>query len=101
MNHELAELFGGADILTVIRAGRIRWLGHVMRVPDSCPTRKLLVSDLFGTRRRGVQRARWLDQVESNLSEMGCSRGWRTAAQDRVSWKRIGDLFMSTRRART
>jgi len=99
MNHELAELFGGADILTVIKAGRIRWLGHVMRMPDSCPTRKVLVSDPFGTRRRGAQRARWLDQVESHLSEIGCNRGWRTAAQDRVSWKRIGDLAMSTRRA--
>ena len=68
---------------------------------DSCPTRKVLVSDPFSTRRRGAQRARWLDQVESNLSEIGCSRGGRTAAQDRVSWKRIGDLAMSTRRART
>ena len=71
------------------------------RMPDSCPTRRVLVSDLFGTRRRGAQRGCWLDQVESNLSEIGCSRGWRTAAQDRVSWKRIGDLAMSTRRART
>ena len=67
-DHELAELFGGADILTVIKAGRIRWLGHMMRMPDSCPTRKVLVSDPFGTRRRGAQRDRWLDQVESNLS---------------------------------
>ena len=82
MNHELAELFGGADILTVIKAGRIRWLGHVMRMPDSCPTRRVLVSDPFGTRRTGAQPASWLDQVESNLSEIGCSRGWRTAAQD-------------------
>uniref|UniRef100_A0A0E4GBQ4 Uncharacterized protein n=1 Tax=Anopheles gambiae TaxID=7165 RepID=A0A0E4GBQ4_ANOGA len=101
MNHELAELFGGADILTVIKAGIIRWLGHVMRMPDSCPTRRVHVSDPFGTRRRGAQRASWLDQVESNLSEIGCSRGWRTAAQGRVSWKRIGDLAMSTRRAHT
>ena len=85
MNHELAELFGGVDILTVIKAGRIRWLGHVMRMPDSCPIRRVLVSDPFGTRRRGAQRARWLDQVESNLSEIGRSHGWRTAAQDRDS----------------
>ncbi|WP_205732702.1 hypothetical protein, partial [Acinetobacter baumannii] len=61
MNHELAELFGEPDILTVAKAGRIRWLGHVMRMPDSCPTKKTLVSDPLGTRRRKAQRARWLD----------------------------------------
>uniref|UniRef100_A0A0E3W290 Uncharacterized protein n=1 Tax=Anopheles gambiae TaxID=7165 RepID=A0A0E3W290_ANOGA len=57
LNHELAELYGEPSILTVAKAGRIRWLGHVMRMPDSCPTKKVFDSDpQFGTRRRGVQR---------------------------------------------
>ena len=54
MNHELAELYGEPSILTAAKAGRIRWLGHVLRIPDSSPTKKVFDSDLqFGIRRRG------------------------------------------------
>ena len=69
MNHELAELYGESSNLTVVKAGRIRWLGHVMRMPFSCPTKTVLNSDLqFGMRRRGALRARWLDQAKRDLS---------------------------------
>ena len=34
MNHVLAELYGGPSILTMAKSGRIRWLGHVVRMPD-------------------------------------------------------------------
>ena len=64
MNHELAELYGEPSILTVAKAGRIRWLGHVMRMPDSCSTKKVSDSNpQFGTRRRRSLRSRWLNQV--------------------------------------
>ena len=32
---EHAKLYGEPSILTVAKAGRIRWLGHVERMPDS------------------------------------------------------------------
>lgn len=47
--------YGELDILTVAKTGRIRWLGHIMRIPDTCPTNKVLTSDPPGTRRRGTQ----------------------------------------------
>ena len=63
MNYELAELYGEPSILTVAKADRIRWLGHVMRMPDSCPTKKVFDSDpQFDIRRKGAQRTRWLYQ---------------------------------------
>ena len=68
MNHDLVELYGEPNILTVVKAGRIRWLEHVMRMPASCPTKKVFNSDpQFGIRRRGAQRTRWLDQVKRDL----------------------------------
>ena len=83
MNHELAELYGGLSILTVSKAGRIRWLADVMRMPDSCPTKKAFDSDpQFGIRRRGAQRTRWLDQVMLDWSEIECLHGWEAAAKD-------------------
>ena len=73
----IAELYSGPSILTVAKAGRIRWLGHVMRMLDSCPTKKVFDSDpQFGIRRREAQRTRWLDQVKRDLLEIGCLHGW-------------------------
>ena len=45
MNHELAKLYGEPSIPTMAKAGRIRWLRHVMRMPDSCPIKKVFDSD--------------------------------------------------------
>ena len=68
LNHELAELYGEPSILTVAKTSRIRWLGHVMRILDPCPTKKLFDSDpQFGIRHRGAQLTRWLDQVKRDL----------------------------------
>ena len=89
MNHKLAELYGASSILMVAKAGRIRWLGHVMRMPDSCPTKKVSDCDLqFDIRRRGAQRTQLLDKVKRALSEIGCLHG-----QDATVNKRGGELF--------
>ena len=42
VNH---ELHGEPSIQTVAKAGRIRWLGHVMRMPDSCPIKKVFTGE--------------------------------------------------------
>ena len=48
MNYELAELYGKPSILTVVKADTIRWLGHVMRMPDSCPTNGSTANSMVG-----------------------------------------------------
>ena len=87
MNHELAELYGEPSILVVAKAGRICWLGHVMRMLDSFPTKKVFESDpQFDMRCMGAQRTRWLGQVKRDLSEIECLNGWEAAGSD---WGRI------------
>ena len=95
MNHELARLYGEPSIRKVAQAGRVRWAGHVARMPDNNPTKLVLTSNPAGTRQRGAQRSRWLDQVEQNLGSIGRQRGWRQAAMDRVTWRRIVDQIKS------
>uniref|UniRef100_A0A8D8E4R5 (northern house mosquito) hypothetical protein n=1 Tax=Culex pipiens TaxID=7175 RepID=A0A8D8E4R5_CULPI len=108
MNHELAQLYGKPSIRKVAKAGRIRWAGHVARMPDALDARQLnqtinpvkLVfnSEPFGTRRRGAQRARWLNQVEEDLESVEVpQRNWRVAAQDRVQWQSIWRQLMARR----
>ena len=89
MNHELAQLFGEPSIGKEIKAGRIRWAGHVARMPDNYPAKVVLASIPEGTRRAGAQRARWIDQVERDLADTSCPRNWRAAAMDRVFWRNI------------
>lgn len=95
MNHELAQLYGEPSIQKVAKAGRIRWAGHVARMPDNYPAKMVFASNPAGTRRRGAQRARWADQVQQDLESVGRSRGWREAATNRVNWRRVVDEVLS------
>ena len=93
MNHELAELYGEPSILTVVKAGRIRWMGHVMKILKLCPTTAVFGKNAQnGMRRRGAQ-----DQVKRDLMEIECLHGWEAAARDRASWRIIVDRAMSHR----
>ena len=58
MNHELAALYGEPSIQKVAKAGRIRWAGHVARMPDNNPAKLVFANHPVGTRWRGAQRAR-------------------------------------------
>jgi hypothetical protein len=40
---EIDELIEGADVVRFIKAQRIKWLGHIQRMDQARPTRKLLV----------------------------------------------------------
>jgi hypothetical protein len=39
---EIDELIQGADIVRFTKAQRIKWLGHIQRMVQARPTRKLL-----------------------------------------------------------
>jgi hypothetical protein len=43
---EIDKLVEGADIVRYIKAQRIKWLGHIQRMNQARPTRKLFVWEL-------------------------------------------------------
>jgi hypothetical protein len=72
----------------VIKTGRLRWLGHLFRMQELDPYRKLTLHKPEGTRRVGKARARWLESVHTDLRKMG-AKIWRRKAQDRDQWRTI------------
>ena len=55
-NMEIDNLIEGADIVRFIKAQRIKWLGHIQRMDQARPTRKLLGWKPMGPRPVGKPR---------------------------------------------
>jgi hypothetical protein len=58
-NMQLDKLIEGAEIARFIKAQRIKRLGHIQRMDQTRPARKLLDWKLMGTRPVGRPRQRW------------------------------------------
>lgn len=95
-NHEIYKKYGEPNILKVIKASRIRWLGHIFRYKDDFPTKRITFSNIEGKRRRGRPPTRWLDVVEKDLKEIGVNR-WRAIARDRDRWGKLGETVLASR----
>jgi len=66
---EIVKLTEGADIVRFIRARRIKWLGHIQRMAQARPARKLLYWKSVGTRPVGRPRQRWQEDVMEDLKK--------------------------------
>ena len=50
--------------------------------------KKMLYGKLYATRRRGIPKMRWLDDVSMDLRKMGLNEG-RDRARNREAWRHI------------
>ena len=73
-NEELNRSISGEDIVKFIKAQRIRWLGHVMRMEMGAMPRKMMEGRLFIGRRKGRRRLRWMDDNVAHLKVMKIKR---------------------------
>jgi hypothetical protein len=65
--HELYQLYEESEILKVIKAGRLRWLGHLYRAKETDPCRKVTFTKIERRRKKGRPSIRWLDSVKQDL----------------------------------
>jgi hypothetical protein len=72
---EIDKLIENAYILRFIKAQRIKWLGHIQRMDQSRPTRKLLVWKPMGTRQVGRPRERWQEDVMEDFKKLKIKTG--------------------------
>ena len=88
MNHELYELYDDIDLVQRITTQRLRWLGHVVRMDEEAPAKKVFETKVKGQRRRGRPCLRWIDQVEEALTALG-ETNWRRRARSRDAWREL------------
>jgi hypothetical protein len=95
---ENSQLFADAGIPSMeelLRAQRLRWLGHLARMPATRWAKQLLFAhEVPGAPGRGVGRPHvvWADlakaDVEARRAELG-NLDWYTCAQNRMMWQRV------------
>ena len=73
-SEELRNLVGVEPITTVIRNGRLRWHGHVMRKSDEDWVKKCMELKVKGRRPVGRPRRTWLESVEADMAELEINR---------------------------
>jgi hypothetical protein len=85
---ELYGLYNKSDIIKMVKAARLRRLGHLYRTEDLNPCKKLTFSKPIGTRKKGRPPVRWLANVQQDLQTLGV-RNWKGIASDRIRWSGI------------
>ena len=86
---ELADRFGMAESIDdLLTQYRLRWLGHVARMPDTRHPKKLLFGWLPQKRPAHGARLRWRDKVRRDLRLCNISESsWYMEAQNRTRWR--------------
>ena len=57
-NKELEVLYGESKVIGYVKAQRLRWLGHLKRMPQSRMPKMILTSTIGGKRRKGRPKTR-------------------------------------------
>jgi hypothetical protein len=76
----------GKKILEVIEEKRIRWFGHVKRMPGNRLPLKILDREPEGTRRRGRHNVRRIDGVRRSMTNHGLTE---EDTRDRDRWRNL------------
>jgi hypothetical protein len=94
-NEELHGLYSSPSIIRVIKARRMRWMGHVARMGEVRGA-YILVGRPEGKRPLERPRRRWEDNIKMDLREIGfVDVDWIHLSQDRDRWRALVNAVMS------
>jgi hypothetical protein len=82
---EIDNLIAGADIVRLVKAQRIKWLGHIQRMEQAKRTKKLLDWKPMGKRPVGKPRQRW--QEDTRILKKLKVKNWKEVAKYRRTWR--------------
>jgi len=97
-NEQLNDLYCSPNIVRVIKSRRMRWAGYVACMVEERGVYRVLVVKLEGRRPLGRPRRRWVDNIRTDLQELGCRyMDWIGLAQDRDRWRTFVSAVMNLR----
>jgi hypothetical protein len=97
-NEELHGLYSSPSIIRVIKARRLRWAGHVVRMGEVRGAYNILIGRPEGRRPLGRPRRRWENNIKMDLREIGFGDvDWIHLAEDRDRWRALVNTVMSCR----
>ena len=101
-NEEVRRRANTETISELVRKRRRAWIGHVLRMDNSCLPRVALTWAPEGKRKRGRPKETWRRTVEKERMAMGFN-SWveaGLAAANRVSWRSMisGPILQTERR---
>ena len=89
-NDEVRRRAGIPTVTELMQGRRMRWAGHVARMPWSRAPRIAMEGRCKGARPFCGTAQRWRDVVRSDLPiELKAPAEWKAAAQDRAAWRKI------------
>ena len=97
-NEELNDLYSSPNIVRVIKSIRMRWAGRVARMGEEMGVYRVLLGKPEGRRPLVRPRRRWVDNIRTDLQEVGCvCMDWIGLAQDRDRWRTLVSAVMNLR----
>ena len=95
-NEELNDLYSSSSIVRVIKSRKMRWVGHVARMGEETGVYRVLLGKPEGRRPLRRPRRRWVDNIRTDLQEVGCGYMDRIGvAQDRDRWRTLVSAVMN------
>ena len=74
----------------MIKSGRLRWAGHVIRMEEDRSTFKIVTDTPAGKRPLGRPRRRWEDNIRMELKEISINtRNWIDSTPDKNYWRAL------------
>ena len=97
-NEERNDLYSSPNIVRVIKSRKMRWAGHVARMGEERAVYRVLLGKPEGRRPLERPRRRWVDNIRTDLQEVGCGyMDWIGLAQDRDRWRTLVSGVMNLR----
>ena len=85
-------------LVRVIKSRIMRLAGHVASMGEERGMYRVLLGKPEGKRPLGIPRLRWVDDIRTDLQEVGCGyMDWIGLAQDRDSWRTLVSAVMNFR----
>jgi hypothetical protein len=86
-NEELDELIKRKNIIRFIKSQRLKWLGHVERMPNEREVTRIYKWKPLASRPKGRRKNKWEDDVRTDLHKVRI-KNWRSVL-DRDPWRTI------------